>query len=385
MDLTMSKTDIAVVHVFPYSPAVSGGHSNAIRGFIACQRARQINAVAIAPRPETAAAQPSWDFPLAEVDSLWDLRWTTIAERLPLAPLNSVIHFHSVDLRFAPLLRDLQRVGVPHALTSQGQLNFRGAVHWFKKFVYLNFLDRGPRQAAGLHVLTGVADRRMLLPGYRGVRLIQGNLVQLPNLAGPIVGSRSDFGIPEDAFLLVFLGRLDLWVKGLDVLIEAFSSLPAERYRLVLAGPDWDGGRAKLEHLAGQFGCGNRVHLVGPVYGATKWSLLRMADVFVSPSRWDAFSTAHAEALALGLPLVTSDQITIAQDLREADAAVTVRLAAEPLAKAIAALAADPERRRMLGSRGKAWAEKNCDPDRAGSRFEQFYRLLLDKAPGAAR
>jgi glycosyltransferase involved in cell wall biosynthesis len=381
MNPMMAKTDYCVVHVFPYSPTVSGGHSNAIRGFIACQRAKQINAVGIASKPDLAAAPRGWGFPLAEVDSLWDLRWMALAERFAIAPDNSLLHFHSVDYRFAPLLSDLRRVGVPYALTSQGQLNFRGLVHWFKKFVYLNIVDRGPRRAAGLHTLTAVADRRLkrLLPGYRGLRLIQGNVVHLPDPSELHAGSRNGFGVPQDAFLLVFLGRLDIRTKGLDALVEAFSRLPPERYHLVMAGPDWMGGKAKLEQLAQRSGCGNRIHFVGPVHGDRKWSLLRMADLFVSPSRWEAFSVAQAEALMLGLPLVTSNRITIAQDLGEADAAVMVPVSPEPLRSAIASLAADPERRRALGTRARAWAQKNCDPDRAGVRFQEFYQAMLEK------
>jgi glycosyltransferase involved in cell wall biosynthesis len=377
-----ARAVVNVIHVFPYSPAVSGGHSNAIRSFIACQRAKGINAVAIAPKPEAEAAETRWEFPLAEIDSLWNLRWPSIAERFGITSVNSLLNLHSVNHRFAPFLGDLRQAGVPYVLTSHGQLNFRNAAHWLKKFVYLNFLDRGPRKAAGLHLLTTLADRRLdlLMPGYSGQRLIQGNVVSLPNLAELPAGSRSDFDLPPDAFVLVFMGRLDVWVKGLDLLVEAFACLPSERFRLVMAGPDWQGGKAKLEQLAQRFGCRNRIHFVGPVYGEKKWSLLRMADLFVSPARWDAFSVAHAEALALGLPLVTSDRIAMAADLREADAALLAPLAVEPLAKAICSLEADQELRRTLGNRGKAWAEMNCNPDRAGLLFREYYQSILDRA-----
>jgi glycosyltransferase involved in cell wall biosynthesis len=385
MDSTMSKPDLCVVHVFPYSPTLSGGHSNAIRGFIACQRAKRITAGGVAPQPDSEVAQSNWEFPLAEVDSLWDLRWAAIAKRFSIAPDSSLLQFYSVNTRFAPLLNDLRRAGIPYVLNSQGQLNFHGVAHWFKKFVYLNFVNRGPRKAAGLHVLTAVADRRLnlLMPGYRGLRLVQGNLVQVPNLAESRAGSRSDYGIPQDAFLVLFLGRLDVWVKGLDVLVEAFSCLPADRFRLLLVGPDWENGKAKLQQLSTRFGCRDRVHFLGPLYGEKKWSVLRMADLFVSPSRWEAFSIAQAEAMAVGLPVVTSNQVALAPDLREADAACVVPFSAEPLTRAIASLEADPERRRALSARAKAWSGKTCDPDRAGARFREFYEAILDKTQGA--
>jgi len=101
--------------------------------------------------------------------------------------------------------------------------------------------------------------------------------------------------------------------------------------------------------------------------------------VAFTPARWDAFSVAHAEVLALGIPLVTSDRITMAQDLRDADAARLCPLAVEPLAEAIRSLEADPQRRQELGRRGKAWAELNCNPDRAGVRFREFYQAVLQR------
>ncbi len=381
MNPITATTGISVVHVFPYSPTVSGGHSNAVRGFISCQRAKHINAVGIAPKPETAGAQPQWEFPLAEVDSLWELRWKAIAERFSISPVNSLLQFYSVDLRFAPLLRDLRQTGIPYVLNSQGQLNFHSVVHWFKKFVYLNLVNRGPRKAAGVQSLTVVADRRLnrLMPGYRGLRLVQGNLVQHPNPAELRPGSRSDYGIPTDAFVLVFLGRLDVWVKGLDILVEAFSRLPSEQFHLVMAGPDWEGGKTKLENLANQFMCRSRIHFIGPVYGAGKWSLLRMADLFVSPSRWEAFGIALVEAMAIGLPLVTSNRISLAPELRAADAAFMVPVSVEALGQAVAMLAADPQRRHELGARARAWAEEHCDPDRVGARFAEFYRSILKR------
>jgi len=375
---------MTVVHVFPYTPRVRGGHSNAIRGFIGCQRAKGINAVGIAPKADAGAEEPGWDFPLAEVDSLWELRWASIADRFGLTPRNSLLNLHGVNRKYAPLLGDLRRAGVPYVVTSHGQLCFQTAWRWLQKFVYLQVVNRDLVKAAGLQVLTTFAARRvkLLLPGFRGEILVQGNLVELPKLAELPAGVRRDYGLPQDAFVLVFLGRLDVRVKGLDLLVQAFSRLPSDRARLLLVGPDWNGGKAMLEQLAERLGCRDRIRFTGPVYGDQKWSLLQMADLFVSPSRWDAFNIALVEAMAAGLPVVTSSKVNLAPDLREADAALLAPPAAEPLAQAITTLAADAERRRALGSRGKAWAEKNCDPGGAGDRFRKFYQSILGQRPG---
>ncbi len=376
-----------VVHVFPYTVRVSGGHSNAIRSFIACQRAKGINAVGLAPAPDAATPETPLEFPLVEVDPLDSLRWETLAKRFKIEAGNSLLHFHSVNRKFAPLLSDLRRTGVPYVFTSHGQLDFQSAGRWLKKFIYLNVLDRSLRNAAGLHLLTGLANHRLpfLLPGYDGLKLVQGHLVTVPNPAALPAAARGDYGIPGDAFVLIFLGRLDVGTKGLDLLVEAFASLPSARLRLMMVGPDWNGGQAKLERLAGQLGCRNRIHFPGPIYGDQKYALLRMADAFVSPSRHEAFGITLIEAMLCGRPLVTSNKINLAPDLKAANAALITPLVAEAIARAVATLEADPELRQALASRGQAWAERNCDPDRAGVRFREFYQSILEKQPTAIR
>ena len=376
-----------VVHLFPYSVKVSGGHTNAIRAFIDCQRASGINAVGIAPELAAAAAETDLEFPLAEVASLGSLRWLTIARRFNLEVGNSLLHFHSVGRKFIPLIKDLRVAGVPFVFTSHGQLGFRNAGHWFLKLVYLNVFDRSLRKAAGLHLLTECANRqlKLLLPGYPGLKLVQGHPVTAPNPAAAPAAARSDYGIPGDVFVLIFLGRLDVWTKGLDLLVTAFASLPAGRFRLVIVGPDWNGGQAKLERQAEQLGCRDGIHFLGPVYGAKKYSLLRMADAFVSPSRHEAFGITLIEALLCDRPLVTSIKLNLAPELSTATAALITPLTAGAIACALARLAAEPELRHSLARKGKTWAELNCDPSRTGARFREFYQSISKNLPTSDR
>jgi len=370
-----------VAHVFPYSPQVSGGHSNAIRSFIECQRANGINAVGVVEQSAKAPSDVELGFPLYEVDSIAKLEWGALAKHFSLAAGNSVVHFHHVTRAYAPLIQDLQRVGIPYVFTGHGQFSFRSPLHWLKKFIYLQSQRRGPRQAGGLHFLAKRTEQwaRFLLPAFKGTKLVLGNLVTSPpDLAGLPAAARSDYQLPDDAFVLVFVGRLDVDIKGLDLLVEALSCLP-NRFHLVLAGPDWKGGQAKLHKLADRYRCRDRIRFPGPVYGEKKWALFKMADVFVSPSRYEAFNIAQAEAMAAGLPVVTSTATSLAPELRVAGAAILAPLAVEPLAQAIATLEADPDLRRIMGSRGRRWVEMNCSPRQAGERFRRFYESILER------
>lgn len=337
--------------------------------------------MAVAPKFEGQPPEMTFDFPLAEVDSLWALRWETVAKQFGLTAAETVFNFHSVHHRLTPFLKDLRRVGVPYVLTSHGQLGVQTFARWLKKFVYLSFVDHGPRQAAGLHVLTSVVANQLkfVLPGYRGKVLIQGNLITLPDSTSLSPGNRSEFGIPPEPCVLLYLGRMDVDIKGLDLIVEAMSFLPPGRFCLILAGPDWQNGKARLENLANQLGCRDQIKFIGPVYGAKKWELLQLADIFISPSRREAFSVALAEAMACGLPVVTSTEVNLAPDLMSDGTALVCPLDAESLADAIMTLDTDREGRLTLGNNGRAWVAVNCSAQRAGERFREFYRSLLEK------
>ncbi|MEI6561022.1 MAG: glycosyltransferase [Verrucomicrobiota bacterium] len=369
------------VHIFPYSPFISGGHTNAIRAFINAQRLQGIEAVGMAtitPKGCSYEKQPL-GFPLEEVDAELDLTWRLIEERFGFTPQKTVVHIHTVTTKLKPFLRDLQRRGIPYVLTSHGQLHFRSAVHWAKKFLYLNFFNLDIRKAAAIHFLTADAKQRgrWLLPGYAGECFVQPHALDVPELSTLPPVFKSDYGIPDDAFLWLFLGRLDVHVKGLDLLVEAFSRLDSSRLWLAFAGPDWEGGKEQLNELAERLQCRERLCFLGPVYGEKKWGVLKMADGFVTPSRWDAFPVAILEAMACALPVLTSSKMGPAKDFKEAGAARICPLDARRIASEMDHLAKNEAARHSLAEQGRYWVETYCNPQQVGLRFQQIYSSLL--------
>jgi glycosyltransferase involved in cell wall biosynthesis len=117
---------------------------------------------------------------------------------------------------------------------------------------------------------------------------------------------------------LLFLGRLHE-KKGCDLLLNAFANL-AQQYPnvdLVLAGPDQNGIKAKLQQIAAEHGIADRVHWPGMLSGDLKWGALRAADAFVLPSHQENFGIAVVESLAAGRPVLISNQVNIWPELQE--------------------------------------------------------------------
>jgi len=114
---------------------------------------------------------------------------------------------------------------------------------------------------------------------------------------------------------LVFVGRLDIRTKGLDILLRAFACAAARssrRLELVLVGPHTGRDYESILGMIDQLGIGERVSITGLTDREGVARYLNTSDIFVQTSRWDAFSLAAIEAMALDLPCILSSGVGVA-------------------------------------------------------------------------
>ncbi len=123
---------------------------------------------------------------------------------------------------------------------------------------------------------------------------------------------------------LLFLGRINE-KKGCDLLVRAFAQLSAAHpdLHLVMAGPDPNHWRERLEALAAGCNCANRIHWPGLLLGDAKWGAFAASEAFILPSHQENFGVAVVEALASGRPVLLTHPVNIAPDL-EADGSALV-------------------------------------------------------------
>lgn len=103
----------------------------------------------------------------------------------------------------------------------------------------------------------------------------------------------------------LFLSRLHP-VKGLPALLQAWRDVRPPGWRLVIVGPDGSGHRQEIEAVATAFRLRDCVEFQGPAYGQEKWQRFADADLFVLPSHSENFGLVVAEAMAAGLPVITT-------------------------------------------------------------------------------
>lgn len=178
----------------------------------------------------------------------------------------------------------------------------------------------------------------------------------------------------------LFLSRLHP-KKGLVNLVQAWAQVRPEGWELVLAGPDADGHRAEVEQAVSELGITGSVRFTGPVGDEGKWDLYHSADLFVLPTFSENFGIVVAEALAAGLPVITTKGAPW-QDLETHDCGWWIDIGVEPLARALAeATGLSDERRRMMGQRGRALVEEKYSWSHVADEMSAVYSWLLGHEP----
>ncbi len=122
--------------------------------------------------------------------------------------------------------------------------------------------------------------------------------------------ARRRFGLPPDARVLVSVGAL-VERKGMHRVIDCLPGLieqhPAVHYLIVGGGGPEGDNRSELDAQVARLGLGGRVHFAGALPpDELKWAL-SAADVFVLATRNEGWANVFLEAMACGLPVVTTD------------------------------------------------------------------------------
>jgi glycosyltransferase involved in cell wall biosynthesis len=172
----------------------------------------------------------------------------------------------------------------------------------------------------------------------------------------------------------VFLGRLDIAHKGLDLLLEALAVLPSGFTDLTIVGEGR--GRTRIEQQVKRMNIGDQVHLVGDVRGDDKWRLLAGAQLVVMSSRRETFGLSALEAMAVGRPVLAFD-IPCLRNVVTSERGVLVEpFKIEAFADAWARLLNEPDECERLGQAGLRFA-RDQSWDNIAQRQEAFYERCV--------
>jgi glycosyltransferase involved in cell wall biosynthesis len=296
-----------------------------------------------------------WNFDLVHIFGLYDFLGPAVAAACRRSGTPYVVEPIGM---FVPIVRNFLLKRMYHL--TLGQRMLRGS---------RTIIATSPQEVAEL--------ASSALPAAKIV--IRRNGVEIPQTLPQQGKFRAAAGIPENAKLILYLGRLSE-KKSPDVLLHAFASLckaaSGAELRLVFAGPDEGGTRKKLQQMAGALGISSLVQIRDAAYGEEKWSAYRDADVFVLPSQNENFGNTAGEAVAAGTPVVVTDKCGVAPLLADV-AGLVVPHDARAMAQALARVLWEPG----LHSRLTAGCRKvaaQLDWEEPAQEMESLYEQLLN-------
>jgi glycosyltransferase involved in cell wall biosynthesis len=278
-----------------------------------------------------------------------------------------VVHVHAMwEEMQHQACRAARRLKKPYVMTPHGMLdawNMRKSRLAKRLFLALR-MRRNLDEAALLHFATetertGVAKYHLKPPAI--VEPLGLDLSELADL--PPRGSfRQTYPQIGDRAIILFLGRVH-YGKGLELLIPALAQMRWKDAVLVIAGPDADGYGKTFRQLADRFHIGDRVIYTGMIAGREKLAALRDATVLSAPSYHENFGLAVIEALAVGTPVVISNEVYVHREISRAGVGGVVSLDVAALAQELDRWLDDAALRASASEKAPAFVREQYDWD----------------------
>ncbi len=270
------------------------------------------------------------------------------------------------------------RNGIPYIITPRGSMTQGAQSHRRLKKIFGNliFQDDMVAKASAIHCLTeGEAS---------DARKWQRPVFVVPNgadLSMMPVQLSTDLAIADRELHMLFLGRLDIQHKGLEILVEGLAAFRAEnlytKLRLLLAGPDYNSDMARLRTMVQQLGLADMIQIPGPLTGRRKEEAFAWAHIFVHTSRYEGQPMSVLEALAHGLPCFLTPGTNLAEKVANAGAGWCAQptpagLVSE-LTKVISSRAAIP----LMGRAARALAEREFSWLHVAQQMIDHYTVIV--------
>lgn len=232
----------------------------------------------------------------------------------------AIFHIHGGWIPvFYSITQLLNKYSIPFVFTPHGAYNIIAMKRnfWLKRFYFNLFEKKLLKKSQKIHCI-GKSETYGLSSLYHNCKtaLIPYGYTHSHKVAAhPPAKNKIVFG---------FIGRLDIYTKGLDVLIKAFAAFVLDHGNAELWIVGDSNEKSNLVRMIEQNDLTNHVKVLGSKFGPDKDEILKQIDVFVHPSRNEGLPSSVIEAASFGKPCIVTDATNIGDLIKLYDAGVSI-------------------------------------------------------------
>lgn len=270
----------------------------------------------------------------------------------------------------------LRKNGIPYIMTPRGALEPWCLKHkWLKKKLAMMLYQKKDLQKAAAILTTADMEAKHL----RDLGLTPPMAVIPNGIDVAEYQCRPKHYLSSVKKQIVFISRISP-KKGIEILINVWEKMRADfpDWNVVIAG---NGEEAYIEQLKGVIsskGLSDVVEIIPPIFGEAKHKLYMESSLFVLPTYSENFGMVIAEALACGVPVVTTNG-TPWQELNDEKIGWCVDLSEENIENAIReALALPTEELFAMGQKGSKHINDNYLYTSVAKKNIELYKWILE-------
>lgn len=285
----------------------------------------------------------------------------------------SLVVFHELYRpEFLRISKDLKKKGIPYVIVPHGgmtrQAQKRKAL---KKIVANRLLFRSFFE--GAVAIQYLSEKEAERSKFRLKHIIFGNGIPMP--------AKHKESFHDAELKLLYIGRMEVQIKGLDLLIEAVAQcagvMRENNCRLYLYGPDCEGQHEQLQKLMEKYAVADMITLSGPIVGADKERELLSADCFIQTSRSEGMPMGILEALSYGLPCIVTNGTGVAGIVTERAAGYGCDTTVRGISEAICQAIADRADLQKMSAAAEKLAQDQFDQCKIAEKTVDMYGKLI--------
>ena len=273
---------------------------------------------------------------------------------------------------YLKLVKRINAKGIPYVVIPHGELSEEAQKkkHLKKKIANILLFNRFTNNAAAIQCLS---QREYDTTHFGRKKFIGTNGVYMP--------AKRKESFNQDKTGIVYIGRLDAFHKGLDILIEAakidHDKLVSSNTVIDIYGPDFEGRLAHLQELVKAADVGDIVKLHDPVSGDEKARILLDGDFFIQTSRFEGMPLGILEALSYGIPCLVTRGTTLGEKIEENRCGIMAETDPESVAEKLLQMIGSKDSFKEMSDNGIKFVSDNFSWNAVAQDTVRHYSELL--------